>query len=201
MGSALLERYEDRIAGVLSCYDRVVITGTLGRGCAHRSRKPMALLNLVYRDALFPRAAYRLAFIRDPPGSITPSGSARGSHPPALKGRCWRCGTGDPVLANQINSWRASAKFAVSDRASTLHCPINVQDVRLRAVSRGGKPQPAVVSAPSSDKSGGADGTALSTSRSGAGRGGMDLSRCFYQFIPAGRSLSAIHPTRPGRSL
>ena len=29
MTSALLDRYDDRIAGVLSCYDRVVITGTL----------------------------------------------------------------------------------------------------------------------------------------------------------------------------
>ena len=28
MSSALLDRYNDRIAGVLSCYDRVVITGT-----------------------------------------------------------------------------------------------------------------------------------------------------------------------------
>jgi hypothetical protein len=34
MGSALLERYDDRIAGVLSCYDRVVITGTLPTVCS-----------------------------------------------------------------------------------------------------------------------------------------------------------------------
>ena len=33
MGSTLLERYDDRIAGVLSCYDRVVITGTLPTVC------------------------------------------------------------------------------------------------------------------------------------------------------------------------
>ena len=33
MGNALLERYDDRIAGVLSCYDRVVITGTLPTVC------------------------------------------------------------------------------------------------------------------------------------------------------------------------
>lgn len=33
MGSALLERYDDRIAGVLSCYDRVMITGTLPTVC------------------------------------------------------------------------------------------------------------------------------------------------------------------------
>jgi len=33
MSSALLERYDDRIAGVLSCYDRVVITGTLPTVC------------------------------------------------------------------------------------------------------------------------------------------------------------------------
>ena len=31
--SALVDRYEDRIAGVLSCYDRVVITGTLPTVC------------------------------------------------------------------------------------------------------------------------------------------------------------------------
>lgn len=33
MSSALLERYDDRIAGVLSCYDRIVITGTLPTVC------------------------------------------------------------------------------------------------------------------------------------------------------------------------
>jgi hypothetical protein len=31
--SALVDRYDDRIAGVLSCYDRVVITGTLPTVC------------------------------------------------------------------------------------------------------------------------------------------------------------------------
>ena len=29
MSQSLTERYEDRIAGVLSCYDRIVITGTV----------------------------------------------------------------------------------------------------------------------------------------------------------------------------
>jgi hypothetical protein len=29
MGQSLRERYDERIAGVLSCYDRVVITGTV----------------------------------------------------------------------------------------------------------------------------------------------------------------------------
>jgi predicted transcriptional regulator len=33
VSSALLDRYDDRIAGVLSCYDRVVITGTLPTVC------------------------------------------------------------------------------------------------------------------------------------------------------------------------
>jgi hypothetical protein len=33
MTSALLDRYDDRIASVLSCYDRVVITGTLPTVC------------------------------------------------------------------------------------------------------------------------------------------------------------------------
>ena len=33
MTSALLDRYDDRIAGVLSCYDRIVITGTLPTVC------------------------------------------------------------------------------------------------------------------------------------------------------------------------
>ena len=33
MNAPILERYRDRIAGVLSCYDRVVITGTLPGIC------------------------------------------------------------------------------------------------------------------------------------------------------------------------
>src|ERR1700748_3615353 len=33
MSQSLTERYEDRIAGVLSCYDRVVVTGTLPTVC------------------------------------------------------------------------------------------------------------------------------------------------------------------------
>jgi hypothetical protein len=33
MASALVERYADRISGVLSCYDRVVVTGTLPTVC------------------------------------------------------------------------------------------------------------------------------------------------------------------------
>jgi hypothetical protein len=33
MASALVERYDDRIAGVLCCYDRVVVTGTLPTVC------------------------------------------------------------------------------------------------------------------------------------------------------------------------
>ena len=33
MASALIERYDDRISGVLSCYDRVVVTGTLPTVC------------------------------------------------------------------------------------------------------------------------------------------------------------------------
>jgi hypothetical protein len=33
MTGSLMERYDDRIAGVLSCYDRVVVTGTLPTVC------------------------------------------------------------------------------------------------------------------------------------------------------------------------
>ena len=33
MARRLTERYDDRIAGVLSCYDRVVVTGTLPTVC------------------------------------------------------------------------------------------------------------------------------------------------------------------------
>ena len=36
MTQALTERYGDRIAGVLSCYDRLVITGTLPTVCYAR---------------------------------------------------------------------------------------------------------------------------------------------------------------------
>jgi hypothetical protein len=35
MNAPLLERYRDRIAGVLTCYDRMVITGTLPGACHH----------------------------------------------------------------------------------------------------------------------------------------------------------------------
>ena len=33
MGQMLTERYRDRLSGVLSCYDRIVITGTLPAIC------------------------------------------------------------------------------------------------------------------------------------------------------------------------
>jgi hypothetical protein len=33
MSQSLTERYDDRIAGLLSCYDRLVITGTLPVVC------------------------------------------------------------------------------------------------------------------------------------------------------------------------
>ena len=33
MSQSLTERYDEQIAGVLSCYDRVVITGTLPGVC------------------------------------------------------------------------------------------------------------------------------------------------------------------------
>ena len=33
MNAPLLERYRDRIAGVLTCYDRMVMTGTLPGAC------------------------------------------------------------------------------------------------------------------------------------------------------------------------
>ena len=33
MSQSLMDRYDDRISGVLSCYDRMVITGTLPGVC------------------------------------------------------------------------------------------------------------------------------------------------------------------------
>jgi hypothetical protein len=33
MSQSLTERYDDRIAGLLSCYDRLVVTGTLPVVC------------------------------------------------------------------------------------------------------------------------------------------------------------------------
>ncbi len=33
MSGSLAERYDERLAGVLSCYDRLVITGTLPGIC------------------------------------------------------------------------------------------------------------------------------------------------------------------------
>ena len=43
MTGSLTERYDDRIAGVLSCYDRVVVTGTLDREDAGAARFLSAL--------------------------------------------------------------------------------------------------------------------------------------------------------------
>ena len=39
MSQSLTERYDDRIAGMLSCYDRWVITGTLPMVC-YQGRQP-----------------------------------------------------------------------------------------------------------------------------------------------------------------
>src|SRR5262245_14869016 len=33
MGRDLIDRYQDRLHGVLSCYDRIVVTGTLPQVC------------------------------------------------------------------------------------------------------------------------------------------------------------------------
>src|ERR1700687_3443140 len=43
MTGSLTERYDDRIAGVLSCYDRVVVTGTLPTVCYARGNDEVSL--------------------------------------------------------------------------------------------------------------------------------------------------------------
>ena len=58
MTVALLERYDDRIAGVLSCYDRVVITGTLPTVCyAEGMTRFLAATGVRVFD--YPRRRYR----------------------------------------------------------------------------------------------------------------------------------------------
>jgi hypothetical protein len=47
MPEGLVERYDERIAGVLSCYDRIVITGTLPGVCHARG-----MTSFVYTNAI-----------------------------------------------------------------------------------------------------------------------------------------------------
>ena len=77
MSQSLTERYDDRIAGMLSCYDRLVITvvcyagGISGEcqghphldGLSHRKPKPLALLPVNRRSADV-GSAYEMGFMR-----------------------------------------------------------------------------------------------------------------------------------------
>jgi hypothetical protein len=47
MSQSLMERYDDRIAGVLSCYDRLVITGPLVRCVVRDNVRPLLARKVV----------------------------------------------------------------------------------------------------------------------------------------------------------
>ena len=47
MPEGLVERYDERIAGVLSCYDRIVITGTLPGVCHARGMTSFLYANAI----------------------------------------------------------------------------------------------------------------------------------------------------------
>jgi hypothetical protein len=52
MTGSLTERYDDRIAGVLSCCDRVVVTGTLPTVCYAAIGAAWVTANAVVYDAI-----------------------------------------------------------------------------------------------------------------------------------------------------
>ena len=59
MGDGLVERYDERIAGVLSCYDRIVITGTLPGVCYAKGMTAFLYANAI-RIFDYPQFAARL---------------------------------------------------------------------------------------------------------------------------------------------
>ena len=78
-------------------------------------KKPMALPNLVYRDQLFPRQAYRKAFEDCAPQWAT-SGRARS------QSGCWRWRTIGPARP----SWRRSSTWnSMPDEYRTWRCYVN----------------------------------------------------------------------------
>src|ERR1700732_4277396 len=74
MTGSLTERYDDRIAGVLSCYDRVVMTGTLPTVC-YAAGMTKFLYAIGVRIFDYPQFASTL---RERAGGI--AGSAGGDH-------------------------------------------------------------------------------------------------------------------------
>jgi hypothetical protein len=49
----MTERYRERLAGVLSCYGRIIVTGTLPGGCYAKGMTGFLIdaeLGLIYRD-------------------------------------------------------------------------------------------------------------------------------------------------------
>ena len=57
MRQPLTERYRERLAGVLSCYDRIIVTGTLPGACYAKGMTGLALSSLRFghQEGLHPR--------------------------------------------------------------------------------------------------------------------------------------------------
>ena len=94
-------------------------------------RKPMALLNLVYRDQLFPRP-------RLPPLLRGPARSHRSAHRLPLHRRlCWRWRTTAPVRQPWRPTWRICSTAARSPDLELLHQrftpdPAALPEIRVR---------------------------------------------------------------------
>src|SRR3954470_16849633 len=73
--ASLTERYEERIAGVLSCYDRVVVTGTLPGACYAEGMTRFPYANKI-RIFDYPQFA---ATLRDRVRAIVPDRTIAGS--------------------------------------------------------------------------------------------------------------------------
>jgi hypothetical protein len=66
LGRLLTERYRERLAGVLSCYDRIIVTGTLPGACYAKgmtasfgAADPRFRLSAICRATSWPRARAR----------------------------------------------------------------------------------------------------------------------------------------------
>ena len=114
MSQSLTERYDDRIAGVLSCYDRMVITGTLPDGVLRRrddavslrQRDPHLRLPAVCRDAARSRA--RAGGIAGRRGGGDDRAHRQEPHPQGGRWsrRCWNNAANTPAWCTSSRRWR-----------------------------------------------------------------------------------------------
>jgi hypothetical protein len=130
MKGPLTERYDDRIAGVLSCYDRVVVTGTLPTVCyaAGMTKFLYAIGVRIFdypqfasglRDRVRERAASLAAAAEITIEHVAKATSARRR---SLR-RCWNDGANTPA-------WCMSSRRGGVQRLSALARQADAQDLR-----------------------------------------------------------------------